>query len=867
MRKTVLFLLLAIPLWAEPYVAGLRLENSDDALKGELVADELNCVACHTGSDAQRKAAKPGPRLAAVASRLNPHFLEAFIANPHAVRPGTTMPNLLPAAERAESAKQLTHFLLSIGKSDFAPTAHDRFAGEVGKALFHSVGCVACHSPRDDTGAELLTDVSVPLGKLETRYSVRSLSNFLRSSHTIRPGGRMPDMRLNPTEASRIANYLLAKTRVPGQLNYSIWQGKVWEGLDINVEKKHAGHVAAFDLALLGKPGNNSAIKFDGFLKTDVAGEYQFFLEMNGGSLQVNGKLLGEKLQPHHHRGVKKLTLKAQLKAGWNSIEFLYFQMGRNPHLLLEWAGPGFERQAIPSARLSISKEPIPAYEPYPVDEELAAKGREQFAKLGCARCHDDVKQKSPPASGWESLDLAKNCSTADYQLSPSQRQWLQTKPPSAFSAQQQVAKTLLSLNCVACHTRGDLGGLSDARDPYFSSSHPELGDPGRLPPPLTLVGAKLQPDWLRAVLQNGRTQRSYMTTRMPQYGARNVAHLPELFAEVDRVEPVTFAEFADPQPYKDAGLRMMGNTGFTCIACHDFNSQKSAAGGLELLGLSDRVQKDWFYHFMRDPAHFRAGIVMPSFWPGGVAMRKDILGGDSKAQIDAIWTYLLGGTRVRSPQGLSRQSRELRVADQAVICRGRGTPAGYRGIGVGYPSGINLVFDSEQMNLMFLWKGEFASSDNGRFSMRGSDRVQFAPGIPFHRLPDGDALWPYKRKTDYLFPGDHGYQYRGYFLDAAKRPTFMYEYDELKIEDFFMDGPHGFTRTLTFVAKSATTFQFRAATAAKIAKKGTGQFQVDRLELRSSQDAEVRQAELQELLIPLELPAGKSTLTLEYRW
>jgi mono/diheme cytochrome c family protein len=865
MRKVVL-LLLALPLLAEPYIAGLQHGNLADGLRGQVLADELNCVACHAGSDADRKAAKSAPRLAAVGSRLNPWFIERFIASPHETRPGTTMPDVmgqLSDAERAESAKQLTHFLLSVGKADFTPTVHDRFAAEVGKELFHSVGCVACHSPRDDAGAELMAEESVPLGALETRYSVASLSEFLRRSHKIRPGGRMPDMRLQGTEASRIANYLLAKTRVPGNLNYAVWQGKVWEGFEVNVEKKKAGHIDAFHLEPLGKVGNNSAVQFDGLLKADAAGEYQFFLEMNGGSLRVNGELLGEE-KPHHHRGVKKLTLKATLKVGWNAIELMYFQMGRNPRMLVEWAGPGFDRQAIPSARLSISQEPIPAYKPYPVDKALAAKGREQFAKLGCASCHDDLKLKSPPAGA---LDRSKDCSVADYGLSQVQQSWLRTSQP-VRTPQESIARTVTSLNCIACHTRDELGGITDLRDAFFTGSHPELGNEGRIPPPLTMVGAKLQTDWLRGVLLQGRTQRNYMATRMPQYGARNVEHLPALFAEVDRLEPVEFAEFADPKPYKDAGLKMVGNTGFTCIACHDFNGERSAAGGLELIGLSERVTKDWFYHFMRNPAHFRPGIVMPPFWPGGVSTRADILGGDHKAQIDAIWTYLLGGKRVRSPQGLARQSRELLVADKAVMCRGRGTPAGYRGIGVGYPAGVNLVFDSEQMNLMFLWKGDFASADNGRFSMRGGDRVQFAPGIPFFRFPEPDANWPYKRKTDYLFPGDHGYQYRGYFLDTQKRPTFMYEYHDLKVEDFFADRPDGFTRTLTFVSEfKQKLFHFRAATAAKIAKTGTGEFQLDRLNLQSSQDGEIRQAELQELLIPLELPAGKSTLTLEYRW
>ncbi len=66
-----------------------------------------------------------------------------------------------------------------------------------------------------------------------------------------------------------------------------------------------------------------------------------------------------------------------------------------------------------------------------------------------------------------------------------------------AFSDQQIVDKTLVALNCIACHDRAGLGGIADERNEYFTGTREALGDQGRLPPPLTHVGAKLTPDWL----------------------------------------------------------------------------------------------------------------------------------------------------------------------------------------------------------------------------------------------------------------------------------------------------------------------------------------------------------------------------------
>lgn len=222
---------------------------------------------------------------------------------------------------------------------------------------------------------------------------------------------------------------------------------------------------------------------------------------------------------------------------------------------------------------------------------------------------------------------------------------------------------------------------------------------------------------------------------------------------------------------------------------------------------------------------------------------------------------------------GLSRKSPELRVTTEAVMCRGRG-PASYRGIGVGYPERISLVFDSEEMALRQLWKGEFANVDNGSFSPRGEERMVFPAGVPFHRLASLDALWPYKGKTNYLFPQDHGYQYRGYSLDHARRPTFRYHYGEVAVEDFFEDrldeGRKAFFhRTLTFAAPSRQeTFYFRVASGKEVTAVERG-WQIDRLNLRLSGDqrCQVRDGQPKELLIRLDLPAGETVLQLEYRW
>ena len=95
------------------------------------------------------------------------------------------------------------------------------------------------------------------------------------------------------------------------------------------------------------------------------------------------------------------------------------------------------------------------------------------------------------------------------------------------------MAKTLTAFHCIACHIRDDFVRRSRIHNPFFATSEQKLGDDGRIPPPLTLVGAKLQPAWMKKVLFDGESVRHYMATRMPQYGVANLQHLPSLFFRV----------------------------------------------------------------------------------------------------------------------------------------------------------------------------------------------------------------------------------------------------------------------------------------------------------------------------------------------
>jgi mono/diheme cytochrome c family protein len=878
------------PAAAEVIAPGVASSQLDPELKGLVLIEELNCAACHAGDGSLAARSKKAPRLAEIGSRANPGWLETYIANPHGTKPGTTMPDVmgqLSTEEKRQTATALTHFLLSLKKNDFSLEAPDAVAAEHGRRLFHSRGCAACHSPRDEKGAELLPTNSVPLGALEKKYSFKSLVNFLRQPHASRPSGRMPDMRLAAREVERIAHYLLQHTRVPGALGYRLYRGEVWEGLESEkVRAERAGIVNDFALESLGmgKIPQHTAIQYDGWVNITEAGRHTFFLKMNGGSLVVDGKQIIQQ-EPSDRRGVKELEGAAELAAGRRKIQLTYFHTGREAKFSCEMEGPHFPRGPIPSAMLSVSKEPIAPFEPLKVDAELAARGREHFGKLGCANCHDDLNVPATAGLAWARLDPSRGCLSEAagrwprFELNVEQRAAIAKALPMAEKPQmddkQRLAKTLVQFNCIACHERAGLGGIDPERNALFTGTQPSLGDQGRIPPPLSHAGAKLKPEWIAEVLLRGKRERDYVDAAMPQFGEANVGHLVELFGRVDALETASIPKVANVQESKNAGHEMIGSGGLSCIACHEFNGQRSGEiGALDLARVSERIKKNWFHLYLRQPSRFHPTVIMPIYWPDGQSPLPHILGGDTAQQIEALWTYLEDGTRGKKPAGLSRQSNELRVGDTSEICRGQ-SPVGYRGIGVGYPERINLAFDAGEMALRQLWKGDFASVDTGRFYPRGTDAISFPPGIPFHRLKSLDDNWPYKGKANHAFPQDHGYEFRGYHLDAARRPTLLYQYGDITVEDFFEDvrdknGNAYFKRTLRFETPAEQApFYFRAAAGKKIVTESERNFGIDKLRLRVTSDHKglLRDGEKGEVLIPLTLPKGRTTLTLEYQW
>ncbi len=718
-------------------------------LEGVVALQKYNCAACHaSGQDNSLVKSRLAPQLQWSARNLNPDHLVKFIADPHGTKTGTPMPDVL--ARLNDEAKQLaaqaiSSYLLSEFDNQYAHQIVDAAIAEEGFELFHSVGCVACHSPRDATGTENQLDDSLPLGDVSNKYNLESLVELLEDPLAVRSSGHMPNMGLSRREAINIASFLL----------------------------------------------QNSS-------RSDVE---------------------------------------------------------------------------------------------FSVNAELVADGKAWFESLGCAACHDGVADQAYEFSSLEleKLDPAKGCMSDEtgnwpkFAFDLGERESIAAALESLtdpLDSNQQISITLRQFNCLACHDRGDLGGVSTQRNPHFKTTNLNLGDQGRLPPTLTDVGAKLKTKWLRDVMVNGRRIRPYMNTRMPQYGEENIQHLFKLFDETDHlIFETEYAKFADQKETRKWGLELAGSNGLNCVACHTYKYKISdTMPAVDLTEMAERLEKDWFYQYMLDPQSFSPNTVMPSFWPGGKAIRAD-LQGTPEDQIEALWQYLIDGRQAGTPRGVVREPLEIVVADEARLLRRSFPGIGKRGIAVGYPGGVNIAFDAEQMRLASVWKGKFVDP-GGAWTGQGSGNVRpLGPTFDFTKGPDLDSAeepWV----VDDSRPPNH--RFKGYTLDEQQRPTFLYQLGSVQVEDYFAEqlgeGDRvTLRRTIKLTAgqladdQTEDELRIRLAENAEITELEDGAFQIGgRLTIRilGEQQAEINRGEPKQLVIRLESgSATEQELNIEYEW
>ncbi len=902
-----------------PVIPGLErfidVETISNVERGDLLINELNCASCHEAKSSWSVQPKQAPVLSNVGARILPEYFESYLRNPQHVKPGTTMPNVLAGKSEVDQkiiTESLAHFLASTGT--IAKQNSNSKAVSQGEQLFHSVGCVACHNPQNE---DVKIATSIPLGSLENKYSLSSLTDFIKNPLHARPSGRMPQFNLTDSEAQNIATYLIRDAVVESKINFAYYEGK-WEKLpDFNQLKPvSTGITSGFDVQL-GKAKDHFGIVFTGFWETPTDGKYRFKLTSDDGSrLIIDGDTVVDNDGIHGMNSVEKEVV---ISAGIHEIRIEFFenQGGEDLRVIVNGnglKGIGFESLLRPTREVVID----PDNQPFVLDLKKAALGKNHFQSVGCAACHEMQLPKSklgeaqvmnstlPAPKSFSNMNPLAGCLSAtqptiEFGFNSFQRKCIAeainarkiattqaTQATQQSKPEQVIHEKLVTLNCYACHNRqmsdrSIRGGVVDMRGDsleiydrkkWFTGTQVEMGDEGQHPPALKSIGAKLNRKWLDKVLLESAKDRPYMSTRMPKFGADNLGTLADELVDFDKLKNVPTVTYSETErKIKSHGRFFAGDQALSCIKCHTFGKYPATGvQAIDLTTMTKRLNRDWFQMYMLKPSNFRRGTRMPESWPGGKSYYPDILSGDTHQQIDSIWKFLEDGDSAAKPKGLVRSKMELKPGNTPKIYRNFIEGAGARAIGVGYPEEVNLAFDAELCRLALLWQENFIDASRhwtgrgqGFEAPLGENLLKLPEAVVFTKNSPPDQWTKTKGSNSPVF--------KGYHFDKNRRPVFAYQLDGIDIKDqpiptLDEDRPQ-ITRKFTIQTKQPCKLYYLVGQSTQATIKGDTATFGDRWNTQFSGKIKIQLSKDKNgnVVAELDLPKGQTIFQQEYQW
>ncbi len=221
-----------------------------------------------------------------------------------------------------------------------------------------------------------------------------------------------------------------------------------------------------------------------------------------------------------------------------------------------------------------------------------------------------------------------------------------------------------------------------------------------------------------------------------------------------------------------------------------------------------------------------------------------------------------------------------LIVENEARIYRNFISGSGPRGIAVGYPGGVNLCWDADQMNVALVWQGAFMDAKRHWTDRGAGDQAPL--GYDIAKLGSKHALgvlesqtspWPPSYVKDQIRNPD--YRFHGYALDDKRQPTFKWEFNGVQVVESFE--PSGdaklvtakLKRTLKFIAKDAPKNLHLLALFGAIEQNDTT-FIIDKAVKATLAGADPlvrKQGDKTEVLLPVIFKDGHAELSVTYAW
>lgn len=400
---------------------------------------------------------------------------------------------------------------------------------------------------------------------------------FVLSLTTVNARGSAPEDDLESERPGLIASFAAAGAPAPAARRVEFDLGDHWD-------------LAAPDPRV---PADAFTGRWDGLILIQSPGTHRFFARTDGAvELKVAGRVvLVRKASEKTDQGTP-----VELPAGLAPIVLEYRHERGPAHVVIDWEGPGFGREPVPSRLLFHDPARAGSLDRF-------EEGRRLADRFGCAGCHKVLDLPAHPTLGPPLTDAGRNIAPAwlsawlrsPSTLRPTTRMpayghgfseaeaadlaaFLASAAPKASASRPESLMALnvaspsrgqllfRSLGCLACHDRG---GAKDREK--GSRNAPDLADLAR----------KRTPEWLTGFLGTER-------------GARNtMKHRPDLRLRVDDAanlavyltsgSGVPAADASRPPAQGDAGRGRALVERARCSACHAIPGIKPVAPSLPL--------------------------------------------------------------------------------------------------------------------------------------------------------------------------------------------------------------------------------------------------------------------------------------------
>ena len=233
-------------------------------------------------------------------------------------------------------------------------------------------------------------------------------------------------------------------------------------------------------------------------------------------------------------------------------------------------------------------------------------------------------------------------------------------------------------------------------------------------------------------------------------------------------------------------------------------------------------------------------------------------------------WTHFTRKKAEKNPRKFT--PIPIVVKEEARIYRNFIRDVSARGIGVGYPGGVNLAFSADEFGPSAVWIGDFIDAGrhwSGRgqgFQPPAGQRIVVLGGEPSYALASkGFKSWPKSWQPELKA------RFTGYVLDEKRRPEFRYEFSGIQVRDKpEAVGGRELVRNLSFKVKDTPPEGFMMRLSGSDAKAiGSHSFQLGngvRLEIAKSEGVEAIVTK-EGVFLELKLKTGENRIGLRYVW